>query len=54
MAEYVTVRNEFGEEKRVRKAAAPYFVGQGFRVLDSKGHVSAPATAAASTSKKEK
>lgn len=49
MAEYVTVRNEFGEEKRVPKASAPFFVNQGFEVLDSKGRVSAPATAAAKT-----
>lgn len=47
MAETVTVRNEFGEERRVNKAAVPFFVNQGFQVLDSKGHVSASATAAA-------
>ena len=47
MAEYVTVRNDLGEEKRVPKASLPFFVNQGFSVLDSKGRVSASATTAA-------
>ena len=54
MAEFVTVRNEFGEEKRVRKAAVPFFIDQGFRVLDSKGRVSAPATTAAAKTNTQK
>ena len=47
VADTVTVRNDLGEERQVPKAAVPFFVNQGFKVLDSAGRVSASATAAA-------
>lgn len=37
MAEYVTVRNNAGEERQVPKSAAPFFTNQGFVVLDAAG-----------------
>lgn len=52
MAEYVNLRNEFGEEKRVPKASVPFFVNQGFSVLTAKGNVSESATTAAATVQK--
>lgn len=47
MAELVTVKNDHGEEKRVPKGSLPFFVNQGFKVLDSTGRVSGSATSAA-------
>ena len=48
MADYVTIRHAVTqEERRVGKAAVPFFVTQGFKVLDSNGRVSASATTAA-------
>ena len=35
------------EQIEVARGALPYFVNQGYQVLDSKGNVSGPATAAA-------
>ena len=52
--ETVTVRNEFGEERQIPKSAAPFFVNQGFKVLDSAGRVNSKATSAATTSNQEK
>lgn len=46
--EDVTIRDPETQLKRtVARGALPYFVNQGFEVLDSKGHVSGSATAAA-------
>ena len=50
--ETVTVRNDLGEERQVPKAAVPFFVNQGFKVLDSAGRVNSKATSAATTSEK--
>ena len=47
VADTVTIRNEFGEERQVPKAAAPFFVNQDFKVLDSAGRVNSKATTAA-------
>ena len=49
-----TIRHsETKEERTVPEAALPFFVNQGFVVLDSAGRVSGPATTAAAD-KKEK
>ena len=52
VADYVTIRDEVtGQERRVATSAAKFFVSQGFKVLDAKGHVSASATTAATKEK---
>ena len=54
MAEFVTVRHAVtGEERRVQKGSAPFFVNQGFEVLDAAGRKKAQQPATASDTKKE-
>jgi hypothetical protein len=48
----VTLRHKVtGEEIRRPKTSAPFFVTQGFEVLDSAGRVNSKATSAATTKK---
>ena len=51
--ETVTIRHPQGEERVVPKGALPFFVNQGYVVLDSAGRVNSKATSTADTSKKE-
>jgi hypothetical protein len=51
--EFVTIRNpRTQQEKDVLKTSLPFFVNQGYVVLDAAGRVNSKATSAA-TSKKE-
>jgi len=56
VADSVTIRSPFGEERRVPEGAVPYFTNQGFVVLDSAGRKKAqqqhPATASDNTKEK--
>ena len=52
--ETVTVRNNLGEEREIPKTAVPFFVNQGYEVLDSAGRVNRKATSAATTNNQEK
>ena len=52
MADSVLLRHpDTGEELTRSKDAAPFFINQGFVVIDAAGHVNSKATAAASTVK---
>jgi hypothetical protein len=53
VADNVTIRNEFGEEKRVPKAAVERGFFPGYVVLDAAGRKKAQQPATASSDKKE-
>ncbi len=54
MADTVTIRNaDSGQERTVPKGALPFFVNQGYEVLDARGHVNPKATQAATAPQKE-
>ena len=55
LTESVTIRDrDSGEERSVTRGALPFFVNQGYEVLDGRGHANQKATAAAVSVHQEK